>query len=39
MRVYNTSRWKAAKFVDGVKQRQSVWQEVSTLRQGQQNSI
>jgi len=34
-RVYNTSRWWAAEFVDGRKQRRSLWQEASTLRQRQ----
>ena len=38
-RVYNTSRWWAAEFVDGGKQRRSVWQEASTLRRRQRYAV
>jgi len=38
-RVYNTSRWWAAEFVDGGKQRRSVWQEASTLRRRRRYAV
>jgi len=38
-RVYNTSRWWAAEFVDGGKQRRRVWQEASTLCRRQRYAV
>jgi len=39
-RVYNTSRWLAAEFVDGGKQQtKCIWQEASTLRQRQRYAV